>query len=106
MEYVLTGVTQSGSIRCYEFAEVAKDSRRVGLSVAIDIDALRKHRIPLQELPLLCCLFLTEQRKAGSANNVTYGEAEMIDYSNRRADAARVAEQRKAHRKAPPKPVQ
>jgi hypothetical protein len=100
MEYVLTGVGHSGNIRLYAFAEVEHDVRRSGLSVAVDIDAVRKHGIPLQELPLLCRLFLEDQREAGSDRSVTYGEAEMIKYATRRADASRAAEQRKAHRKS------
>jgi len=100
MEYVLTGVEHSGNIRLYAFAEVEHDVRRTGLSVAVDIDAVRKYGIPLQELPLLCRLFLEDQRGAGSDSSLTYDEAEMIKYATRRADAAREAEQRKAHRKS------
>ena len=72
------GVEQSGSIRHYAFAEVEKDLRRSGLSVSIDVSAIRQYGIPLQELPLLCSVFLTERRKEGSVDNVTYGEAQMI----------------------------
>lgn len=101
MEYVLTGVEHSGNIRLYAFAEVEHDSRRTGLSVAVDINVLRKYGIPIQELPLLCRFFLKDQRGAGSERDLTYGEAEMIKYATRRDDAARAAEQRKAQRKNP-----
>ena len=100
MEYVLTGIEHSGNIRLYAFTEVEHDVRRSGLSVAVDIDVVRKYGIPIQELPLLCRLFLEDQRGTGSESSLTYDEAEMVKYATRRADAARVAEERKAHRKS------
>jgi hypothetical protein len=99
MEYVLTDVTQTGSIRRYGFAEIAKDVRRPGLSVEIDLDAVRRYKIPLQDLPLLCCNFLTEQRKAGSDGNLVYGESEMISHAAQQAEAAREAQLRRNQRK-------
>jgi hypothetical protein len=102
MEFVLTGVEQIKNIRFYAFAEVERDARRHGFTVSVDIDILRKYRIPLQELPLLCRVFLQEQREAGADQNFVYAEDEMIKYATRREEAARVNEQRKAHRKPPP----
>ena len=99
MEYLLTGVEQSDNIRSYAFAEVNRDIRRASFTVAVDISLLRKYAIPLQELPLLCRHFLAEQRVTGSDQNLTYGEAEMVQYASRRADADRAMEARRAQRK-------
>ena len=99
MEYVLTGVEQSHNIRSYAFAEMDRDLRRTGITVAVDISLVRKYSIPLQELPLLCRHFLEEKHGTGLDQKLTYGEAEMILYSARRADADRATELRKAHRK-------
>jgi hypothetical protein len=66
---------------------VDKDVRREGLSVSIDIEIIRKYGITLQELPLLCRLFLIGQRKAGSQVNLTYGESEMNSHRAERAEA-------------------
>jgi hypothetical protein len=99
MEYLLTGVEQSDNIRSYAFAEVDRDRRRTPFTVAVDISVLRKYAIPLQELPLLCRDFLEERREAGSDQHLTYGEAEMVQYASRRADASRAMRARKAQRK-------
>jgi hypothetical protein len=98
MEYLLTGVKQSENIRSYAFAEVDRDLRQMSFTVAVDISLLRKYAIPLQELPLLCRHFLEEQRKAGSNQNLIFGEAEMVQYSRRRSNADRAEEARKAQR--------
>ena len=59
MKFVLTGFRQSGNIRHYSFQGVGDDRRtRTQLGVAVDLTLLHKLRLPLQELPLLCCLFL------------------------------------------------
>lgn len=99
MEYLLTGVEQSNNIRSYAFVEVDRDLRRTSFTVAVDISLLRRYTIPLQELPLLCRHFLEAQREAGSGQNLTYGEAEMVQYASRRADADRALEARRAQRK-------
>ena len=104
MEYVLTSVEQSGSIRHYAFAELGKDFRSQGFSVSIDIEIVRKYRIPLQELPLICSNYLTAQRKTGSQPDLIYGEAEMIVYCEERTEAARVVALRKTTRKNAAKP--
>jgi hypothetical protein len=99
MEYLLTGIEQSDNIRSYAFAEVDRDTRTASFTVAVDISLLRKYAIPLQELPLLCRHFLQIKRESGSDQNLTYGEPEMVEYANRRADADRALEARKAQRK-------
>lgn len=99
MEYLLAGVEQSNNIRSYAFTEVNRDPRRAPFTVTVDISLLRKYAIPLQELPLLCRHFLEERRVTGADQNLTYGEAEMVQYASRRADASRALEARKAQRK-------
>jgi hypothetical protein len=126
IEYVLTGVGQSDNIRSYAFSVIDRDLRRMDVTVAVDISLLRKYAIPLQELPLLCRHFLEAQPNSAQPNsaqsgaaqlrnladqpaaaepgassdqNLTYGEAEMMQYATRRADAGRALQARKALRK-------
>ena len=62
MKFVLTGLHQDGNIRKYRFQGIGDDRRtRTEFSVAVDLRLLHKHRVPLQEAPLLFCLFLASR---------------------------------------------
>jgi hypothetical protein len=102
MEYVLTGVEQHDNIRSYVFFGIMRGIRQTQFTVAVDIGLIRKYRISLQELPLLCRLFLEKQRDDGNGANLTYGEREMEQYAARRVDAERAMMERRSHRKFPP----
>ena len=103
MEYVFTGFRQDRNFRRYAFQAVADDRTRTEMSVSADVAFVLKHKIPLQELPLLCRLFL--EGNAGNPANVdlTFTESDMLGYASERAAAAELAAaKRRSH--APPRP--
>ena len=62
--------------------------------VVADMALVRKHKIPLQELPLLCLRRL-ESLTAAANGTVVFPEKEMIEYANRREEAKNLAEQKR-----------
>jgi len=100
MEFVLTGFRQDNNIRHYAFERIAADRTRTGFTVGVDLALVRKYRIPLQELPLLCCQLLKGQAEAGEARTLTFSEQQMLGYVAHREAAQHEAElKRKAHRR-------
>jgi hypothetical protein len=72
--------------------------------VGVDIPLIRKYAISLQELPSLCLhLFLEGQTAAGRAQQLTFTEAAMAAYADRRTAAQLALEERKMHRNPPPR---
>jgi hypothetical protein len=77
MKFVLAGFGQTGNVRRYSFEGIADDKRtRVQFSVAVDLTLLHKHRIPLQDVPLLCCLFLSSRAQSGNLRELDSSERE------------------------------
>jgi len=102
MEFVLTGFRQDNNIRRYAFQGIAADRKRTEFTVGVDLSLVRKYQIPLQELPLLCCHFLTGRAGAEQTQALTFTEEDMLGYANRRAAAQNAAElKRKAYRRPP-----
>ena len=102
MEFVLTGFRQDKNIRRYAFQGIASDRKRTEFIVGVDLSLIGKYHIPLQELPLLCCRFLTGHAEDGRNHTLTFGEEDMVGYANRRAEAQDAAAlKRKAHRRPP-----
>ena len=70
MKFVLAGFRQNGSVRRYSFQGIGEDRRtRTEFSVGVDLTLLHKHRIPLQEAPLLCCLLLSARVASAQLHN-------------------------------------
>jgi hypothetical protein len=110
MEFVLTGFRQDANIRRFAFQRVATDHSRTEFSVSADMTLLVKHKIPLQELPLLCRALLEDQNDTGPAQAVTFTETAMLGYVQRRSLAKEEADRKRAqHRspfvKRPPRPT-
>ncbi|MGH9662198.1 MAG: hypothetical protein ACRD96_26855 [Bryobacteraceae bacterium] len=100
MEFVLTGFRQEKNIRRYAFQGIAADRKRTDFTVGVDLALIRKYEIPLQELPLLCCHFLTGRAEGLRTRSLMYAEDEMLGYANRRTAARDAAElKRRAHRR-------
>ncbi|PYT19255.1 MAG: hypothetical protein DMG59_01035 [Acidobacteria bacterium] len=96
MEFVLTGFRQDTNIRRYRFEAIAADRTRKEVIVGADLGLIRKYKIPLQELPLLCRRLLEGHAEATA---LMFTETDMLGYANDRAAAAHAAEQkRRAHR--------
>jgi hypothetical protein len=110
MDFVLTGFRQDANIRRFAFQRVATDHSRTEFTVSADMTLLVKHKIPLQELPLLCRALLEDQNESGPAKAVIFSETDMLVYVQRRTTAKDEADRKRAqHRspfvKRPPRPT-
>jgi hypothetical protein len=102
MEFVLAGFRQDNNIRRYLFQGVGVDRKGTEFTVGADLVLVRKYRIPLQELPLLCRHVL-EGYGSGQTRALMFSETDMIGYATRRTAELDAAEQkRRAHRSPPP----
>jgi len=102
MDFVLAGFNQFESIRRYFFDAVQEGRPRRQFTVAADLTLVRKYKIPLQDLPLLCRKVL----EAGTDAEITmFTETDMARYSaERQAVADDVAAKRRTHRFHPRRP--
>ena len=66
MEFMLTGFRQDNNVRRYTFQGIDTDRKRSEFTVGVDLSLVRKYRIPMQELPLLCRGVLQSRSLAGS----------------------------------------
>ena len=99
MDFVLTGFRQDSNVRRYAFQAIAADHTRKEITVEADLGLIRKHRIPLQELPLLCRRLLEGHAATTRSNALMFTEKEMLGYVADRAAAQAAAELKKrAHR--------
>ena len=102
IEFVLAGFRQDNNIRRYLFQGVGVDRTRTEFTVGADLVLVRKYRIPLQELPLLCRNVL-QGYGSGQTRALMFSETDMIGYATRRTAEMDAAEQkRRAHRSPPP----
>ena len=104
MEFVLTGFHQEDNIRRYRFQGIANDRKRSEFTVGVDLALIRKHRIPMQELPLLCRGLLEIRPPGDPANALTYTEKDMLGYASRRAAEQELAEHKRRGHHRPPLP--
>jgi hypothetical protein len=101
MDFVLTGFRQDVNIRRFAFQRVAGDHSRTEFTVSADMSLLVKHKIPLQELPLLCRALLEDQQQTGPAKAVTFTETDMLVYVQRRSAAKDEADRKRAQHRSP-----
>ena len=94
MVFKLMGFTNELSLRRFTFELVGSGPPRTTMFVVADMALVRKHKIPLQELPLLC-LRLLESLTEAANGTVVFPEKEMIEYANRREEAKTLAEQKR-----------
>src|SRR3954469_21550229 len=95
MDFVLTGFRQDANIRRFAFQRVATDHSRTEFTVSADMALLVKHKIPLQEIPLLCRALLEDQNGSGPAKAVTFSETDMLVYVQRRTTAKDEADRKR-----------
>ena len=96
MTFVLTEIRTFDNVRRYYFDVVSEDQSRRQVTVGADLDLIRRYRIPLQELPLLCLRLLE-----GHTENETmmFTEIDMERYaSERTAEANTLLQRRKGRR--------
>jgi hypothetical protein len=96
VEFVLAGFRQFEAVRQFYFDAVGADRTRRRVSVDADLDLVRRYRIPVQELPLLCRRLLDARAKAES---ITFTESDIAQYSRERTAASKaLLDRRRAHR--------
>ena len=101
MDFVLTGFRQDANIRRFAFQRVATDHSRTDFTVSADMTLLVKHKIPLQELPLLCRALLEDRNESGPAKAVIFSETDMLVYVQRRTTAKDEADRKRAQHRSP-----
>jgi hypothetical protein len=101
MGYVMNSFHHESSIRKFLFDRIDADYRRTSFTVCVDLGMIRKYKISLQELPLLCRYLLEGQSADGQIRVLTFTEADMQGHADRRTAALRAAAERSAHRKRP-----
>ena len=90
MNFVFTGFRQDDSLRHYLFQSVTRPSEK--FTVGADLNLVRKHSIPLQELPLLCRRLLEAKDEPLNSPSLVFTEQDMLGYVEKRARAAHDAE--------------
>jgi hypothetical protein len=91
MNYILTAFKQRDSIRQYAFRGTTEDKQHRDFTVDVDLALLLRHRIPLQEIPLLCRRLLEGKPVSEQSRHLTFTPALMLEYAGRRDAAAREA---------------
>ena len=87
MPFILTGFVHETNVRVFRFEQVEKGRERAEYTVRADLNLIRKYRIQMQDLPLLCRQVLEQVPDDQPRRAFTYTEAEMGKY----AEAVRAA---------------
>jgi len=95
--FVLTGFRQYRSVRHYAFDYVSGKDKREACVVCADLNLLQKHKIPLQEVPLLCRRLL-ETADVGARERLEFSETDMLSYNANRSAQQKVNAKKKKHR--------
>jgi hypothetical protein len=108
VEFVLTGFSQENNIRRYTFQALPAGNHRPAAgtlkkewTVSADLSLMRKHRIPLQELPLLCKRLVEAQSEQAKEDTLMFTERDMLGYASNRTAAELAAEVKKRARRMP-----
>ena len=90
MNFVYTGFRQDDGVRQYVFQSVTQPPEK--FTVGADLNLVRKHNIPLQELPLLCRRLLEATDEPQKSPGLVFTEQDMLGYVEKRARVAHDAE--------------
>jgi hypothetical protein len=85
MNFAFKGFFQDGTFRVFSFEAGPKDLAQGSFWVRADMNLARKHKIQVQELPLLCRAVLEDHTTVSGEHTVTYTGAEMLQHANRLA---------------------
>jgi hypothetical protein len=100
MHYKLLGFSQTGVLRTFWFHRIGPlGTVPVAFRVLADTSIVRKHNIPLQELPSLCSRVLNATSGNGPAGTLIVGEPDISRYAAELHQAraeAEAARQRRA----------
>ena len=98
-QFVLRGFDQVLEFRVFTFEGIEADRSRSIFTVRADLALARSHRIPLQELPLLCKAVLERLHEGGDNRAFVFTEADMRLYADGVAARAEAMSQRKPPRR-------
>lgn len=93
--YLLVSFEQRTNIRQYSFSGRNEEGEKHEFFVDVDLNLTRRHGVPMQEIPLLCCRLLEEKAVAQQDRELTLTEAHMEVFAERAAELKRQAEQRR-----------
>jgi hypothetical protein len=95
MKFAFKGFAQDGAYRVFSFEALPRTPELGTFWVRADLSLARKHKISVQELPLLCRAVLENRATESGEHTVVYTDAEMIVHADARD---LVNEKRKARR--------
>ena len=98
MEFILTGFRHFDNIRRYYFDAIGEDRSRQQVTVNADLTLIRRYRVPLQELPLLCRRLLERRAKL---ETIMFTESDMVRYADERAVEANALRVKRRARRPP-----
>jgi hypothetical protein len=99
---IFTGFTQNENFREFVYQGMNTDHSRFEVTVRADLQLIRKYRIAVQELPLLCRSYVDANLANETGGTFTFGEPEMVAYASRRSAAAEEAAKRRKPPSRPP----
>ena len=91
MRFILKGFTQEMRFRVFEFEKVGEDQTRTEYTVSADLALTQRYNIRVQELPLLCRLFLERHEVADDTRSFILTEGEMSRHATKCKAAADAA---------------
>ena len=98
MRFILKGFTQEIGFRVFEFEKVDEDQTRTEYTVSADLALTRRYDIRIQDLPLLCRLFLERHEASDDTRSFIFTEGEMSSHAMKCKTAADAASlKRRAH---------
>lgn len=100
MSFLLTGFHQISNVR--QFAFRSTDAVAESFIVCADLDLIHKHRIPMQELPLLCRRLLEALSQPRKSHSLVFTEEAMLAYVRNRARAEEDASMKRKKHRVPP----
>ena len=95
MDYVLMDFQQEANVRHYAFQGTTEDDQRFNFVVNVDLDIVFKHRIPIQEIPLLCRRLLEQEPVSEQSRKLTFTEEHMRAHVKRCEEEKRQAVMRR-----------
>lgn len=95
MDYVLMDFQQRANVRHYSFRGTTEDNQRFDFVVNVDLDIVLKHRIPIQEIPLLCRRLLEQEPVSAQSRKLTFSEEHMQAHVKRCEEEKRQAVMRR-----------
>jgi hypothetical protein len=99
LQFTLLAFHQEGVLRRFTFQGIDPEAGKRTFTVEVDQTLGTKHRIPIQEYPILCRRLLEATNLAGPKQHFSFSEADMLAYRNVRDTATREAEKKRTQRR-------